>query len=146
MLATYLTKDKIQKFNQSLTWEEAINRAATPLLENGSIKGSYVNQMIQNVHMMGPYIVIAPNIAFAHARPEDGVLQTDISLLVTESPVSFSAKPEHQCQLIFVFAAADSESHLQLLSALSVFLSDEEQVKRLLQASSVQEIATIIQS
>ncbi|PGK52312.1 PTS sugar transporter subunit IIA [Priestia megaterium] len=146
MLETYLTEDKIQMTSQSLDWEEAIKRAATPLLTNGSIKGSYVNQMIQNVHTMGPYIVIAPNIAFAHARPEDGVQQTDISLLVSESPVSFSAKPEHQCQLIFVFAAADSESHLQLLSALSVFLSDEEQVKRLIQAKSVQELVQVIQS
>ena len=146
MLETYLTPDKIQLANQLLNWEDAIKRAATPLLTNGSIKGTYINQMIQNVHTMGPYIVIAPTIAFAHARPEDGANKTDISLLISQSPVSFSAKPEHQCRLIFVFSAINNESHLQLLSALSIFLSDEQKVEELIQATNIQEVVQVLQS
>ena len=37
--------------------------------------------MIESVHEFGPYIVIAPEIAIAHARPDHNVNEVGLSLL-----------------------------------------------------------------
>lgn len=129
-----------------MDWKEAIRIASKPLLKNHSIQEKYVDAMIQNVEQFGPYIVLAPQIAFAHARPEQGVNQTDISLTVSKQPIAFSEDTKHHCKLIFVFSAADNESHLQLLTELSTFLSNDENVQNLLNANSVEEIYQTIQS
>lgn len=44
-------------------------------MNNGCIKESYIDAMVNTVKNMGPYIVIAPGIAMPHAAPEDGVLK-----------------------------------------------------------------------
>jgi mannitol/fructose-specific phosphotransferase system IIA component (Ntr-type) len=141
-----MKKEKIQVEEKVESWKEAIKVASKPLVANGSVENNYVESMIKGVEEMGPYIVIAPHIAFAHARPEDGVNKTDISLLVTSEPVSFSAVPEHQCSIIFAFAAEDDSSHLQLLSELSAFLSEEKNVEALNKAKNGEEIYQIIQN
>ncbi|MFB8734775.1 PTS sugar transporter subunit IIA [Bacillus sp. SL00103] len=43
--------------------------------------------MIQSVDQNGPYIVIAPQVAIPHARPEDGVNELSMSLMTFEQPV-----------------------------------------------------------
>ncbi|NGY89259.1 PTS sugar transporter subunit IIA [Bacillus megaterium] len=43
-------------------------------------------------------------MALAHARPEDGVNEMGLSLLITKETVKFSEKEEHNAQLIFSLA------------------------------------------
>ena len=47
-------------------WKEAIILAAKPLVEDGSVKNSYIDAMIANVEKFGTYIVIAPKVAMPH--------------------------------------------------------------------------------
>lgn len=41
--------------------------------------------MIESVEEYGPYIVIGPHLALAHARPEDGSLKLGLSLSIFEN-------------------------------------------------------------
>ena len=145
MLSQVLQENKIIQRSHISDWQEAITVAAGPLLSKKSIEDRYVNAMIQGVLDLGPYIVIAPNIALAHARPTDGVIHTDLSLLIVNEPVSFSNDAEHDCQIIFVLAAKDSKSHLDMLVQLSEFLSQEEQVYQLVNAENPVKMMQVIQ-
>lgn len=128
-----------------MDWKTAIIRASLPLIRNNSIEQEYVDAMIKGVEELGPYIVIAPQIAFAHARPEQGVNATDLSLLISKQDIKFSEKENHHCKLIFVFSAEDDTSHLELLMSLSSFLSEEENVQALINVKTVEEAVKIVQ-
>ncbi len=62
-------------------WKDAIIKAAQPLIDEDFIKQSYVQAMIDSVTKYGPYIVIGPSIALAHARPEDGANKLGVSIM-----------------------------------------------------------------
>jgi len=141
MLATYL-KDNIQIMNEVSSWEESIKVAAEPLLKKGFISEKYIQDMIDNVKINGPYIVIAPEIAMPHARNEGGVLKTGISFLKLKNPVYY---PEgKQVSILFVLAAEDNSGHLELISDLSSILIDEEIVTKLKNSDNEDEIINLI--
>jgi len=141
MLATYL-KDNIQIMNEVSSWEESIKVAAEPLLKKGFISEKYIQDMIDNVNINGPYIVIAPEIAMPHARNEGGVLKTGISFLKLKNPVYY---PEgKQVSILFVLAAEDNSGHLELISDLSSILIDEEIVTKLKNSDNEDEIINLI--
>ena len=68
-----LSADKVQIKEQVDNWEQGIALAAQPLLNQDYFEQSYITSMIDSVKKLGPYIVIAPEIAIAHARPNDEV-------------------------------------------------------------------------
>lgn len=142
MLSTRLTNDMVQFIPELKDWEKAIRVASKPLLDKGHIKESYVEAMIRNVKEFGPYIVLMPNVAMPHARPEDGVKKLGISLMITEKSVSF--EQDKTANIFFVLAANDASSHLTLLTEISEFLSNEEKVNELLSAKSYDDILKIV--
>ncbi len=139
MLDQILKPNLIQFKDQLETWEDAIQLAAAPLLEDGSIEQRYVDKIINNTKEIGPYYVLGPNIALPHARPEFGVKQLGLSILVMKEPVWFSDKERHKVQLIIVLAAVDDQSHLGALSELAAVLGDETNVNKLIHSKSEEE-------
>src|SRR5699024_1492161 len=61
-------------------WEDSIVKVADPLLNRAVITQEYVDAMISSVKEYGPYIVIGPHFALAHARPEDGANEIGLSM------------------------------------------------------------------
>ena len=138
-----LTKDKIIVKDQVDSWEEAIESAAQPLLTQKYIESSYIDSMIQSVKTLGPYIVIAPHVAIAHARPGNDVHQVGLSLLKLDEAINFSTD-SHYAELVFVLSATDSTSHLTVLQNLAQLLGQQENIEALLEASNEEEIINII--
>src|SRR5699024_1883651 len=101
LLKDGLIEENIQVQNEIDSWEAAIETASRPLLESGKIEYGYVEEMMQNVHELGPYIVISPQIAIAHAIPDGTVNAVSLSLLKLGSPVNFSER-NHEAAIIFV--------------------------------------------
>ncbi|WP_436862258.1 PTS sugar transporter subunit IIA [Staphylococcus caeli] len=139
-----LSADKVQVVDQVDDWEQAINLAAQPLLKQDYFEESYIKAMIDSVKQLGPYIVIAPEIAIAHARPNDDVKQVGLSLLKLNHHINFS-EDGHYASLIFVLSAIDNEAHLAILRNLATILGNQETVNKLLTAQTAEEIINIIQ-
>jgi mannitol operon transcriptional antiterminator len=144
VLNELLTKETIQYKSEVNDWKEAIKLASEPLLTNMYITEDYIQAMIANVEELGPYVVIAPELALPHARPEDGVNKIGMSLLRLEKSVYFSEKEKHRVKLIVVLAAVDNEKHLRALSQLTTMLSDQEVLQKVMSSESVEEILTYI--
>lgn len=141
MLKNFLS-GHIQFASEASSWQEAIQMAAAPLLKDEAIQSSYVDAMIQNVEINGPYIVILPNFAIPHAKPEKGVVQTSMSLLKLEKPVMFpDSKP---VQLLIVLAPLDPDVHLELMSELTDLLIDEEALQKLFTATTNAQIEELL--
>jgi len=144
MLKELLGEEFIQLAERVSDWKEAIRLASTPLLNSQAITPEYVDAMIVNVEENGPYIVIAPRVAFPHARPEQGVNRLGMSLLRLKQPVAFAEPGTRDAQLIIVLAAVDNETHLKALSQMSMMLSDESNIDRLIAADNKETILQCI--
>lgn len=128
--------DKVQ------SWEDAIQEAGKPLVEQGVIEQRYIQAMIQSVYKNGPYMIIMPKIALAHARPEDGVISNGISFCKLNTPVEF---PENNMvDIIVVLAANENSSHLELMSELADLLVDDEKISIVRLAKDIDSIIEIL--
>lgn len=139
-LAKWLNKAKIQYLNSVPDWQTAIKAVAEPLLQEDAISQSYVDAIIQQKLEIGPYFVIAPRIAMPHARPEQGAKKLGLSVLRLAQGVNFAADENDPVEILFMFAAPDSNSHIEMISQLAEVLSDEEKMARVMAASSQAEL------
>jgi mannitol/fructose-specific phosphotransferase system IIA component (Ntr-type) len=138
VLNELITSDTIQLHGKVTDWEEAIRLAAKPLVDNGSVEPRYVEAMVESIYELGSYVVIAPQVAIPHARPEQGVNQLSMSFLKLDKAVLFPQdKPVH---LLFVLAASDNESHLRALAQLSEMLGREEEIQSLIRAKTKEDV------
>ena len=147
MLYELIAPENIQFLKSVSNWEDAIRQSAKPLLENKTIELSYVDAIIKNVKELGPYIVIGPEIAIPHARPEAGVNKVGMSILKLEEPVDFSNDQEERpVTILFCLAATDSTSHLEALSELTQLLVNEESFQQLKNCTTVEQVRELLAS
>ncbi|MES9760879.1 BglG family transcription antiterminator [Priestia megaterium] len=146
MLHEVLQEPFLQLKDSADDWKSAVRLAAKPLLNYEYIEPSYVEAMIKSVEQLGPYIVIAPKVALPHARPEQGVNRVGMSMLRLKEPVYFSTEKQHGAQLIIVLAATDNETHLKALSQLSMMLSENDNIDKLIAMNTKQEMLALIEA
>lgn len=144
MLTELITPEMIQLNDQPLEWEEAIRLTAQPLVTQGKIEDQYIDAMINKVKQYGPFIHIGKGIALPHARPEDGVNELGMSLLKVQEPVLLMDDEKHAIRLFVCLAAVDNEAHLRALSSLTKLLSNKENLEKLLNAATKEEILSIL--
>ncbi|WP_460909760.1 PTS sugar transporter subunit IIA, partial [Staphylococcus aureus] len=101
MALDILTTTRIIVKEQVNSWHEAITVASQHLLQEQVIEQGYVEAMIESVKEVRPYIVIAPEIAIAHTRPNNNVNHVGISQLKLNQHVAFCDE-DHYASLIFV--------------------------------------------
>lgn len=119
-------------------WRQAIRTAAQKLLEKEYIEEKYIGKMIENVEKLGPYIILSDDVAMPHSRPEDGVKKNGISLLKLDEGVDFGENSS--IRLIFILAAKDSNSHIDMITELVNMLQDDEKLNRILNSKTENEI------
>jgi PTS system ascorbate-specific IIA component len=99
--------------------------------------------MVDAFEELGPYMVIAPGIALAHARPSAEVLSTGLSLVTLSESVHFGNTTNDPVSLVIGLAATDHDGHIDLMAALSELLMDVMKVNMLLQATNLEEVRTL---
>lgn len=124
--------------------EEAIRESGLLLLEAGLIQPGYIDAMIESYRTLGPYFVLAPNIALPHARPEDGVNEACVSFLRLKEPIAFGHSSNDPVRLVFALGASSSQEHLQLLQKMVLLLNVPENINQLVQAKNYSEIKALI--
>ncbi|MCI7477172.1 MAG: PTS sugar transporter subunit IIA [Selenomonadales bacterium] len=140
MLKELVEKGRISFHEGFDRWQDAIAAACEPLLKDGTIEQIYVDEIIKKVTELGPYIVIAPNIAIPHAQEGYGVHDTAVCFMRTERPVSFSDDGEYDARLFFVLASVNNDEHLKNLVEMSDALSDEDYVEKLLACKTAEDL------
>ncbi|NIF03026.1 PTS sugar transporter subunit IIA [Pantoea sp. Acro-805] len=145
-LAKWLNEEKIQFLESVPDWQTAIEAVARPLLQEQAISQRYVDTIIQQKQDIGPYFVIAPRIAMPHARPEQGAEKLGLSVLKLAQGVNFDADENDPVDILFMFAAPDSNSHIEMITQLAEVLSDEEKMAQVLSAANQAELSRLLLS
>lgn len=129
LLSNYIKQNQIKLQITAENWKEAVFKCGEILVKNKICELRYIDAMINVVERLGPYMVIAPGIALAHARPEDGALRVGMSIVSLKTPVNFGSRINDPVELVIGFTGIDTQSHIGMLKDLAVFLMDEQNQK-----------------
>ncbi|MFD4630867.1 PTS sugar transporter subunit IIA [Streptomyces sp. NPDC058284] len=125
-------------------WREAVRRAGDLMVATGAATDAYTAEMIQNVLDNGPYIVIAPGLAFAHARPSPAVLRTGMSWVRLAAPVAFGHEANDPVGLVVGLAAEEASEHTAAMGGLARMLADPGTARALREAATPQAVRAIL--
>ncbi len=109
-------------------WREVVETAGGLLVKNGDVTPEFLRSIEETVEEFGAYMVLIDDIAFFHGRPEAGVNNVSMSLVLLRQPVYLKEK---RIKAAFVFAAPSKDGHIELLRELAERLQEEEFVELL---------------
>ena len=141
-----LSADRIVLDKDIIDWKEGIIAAGELLLWQKKITVNYLHQMIDLVIKYGPYIVIAPGVALAHASPLDGVLEPALSLVRLKTPVCFGDHQYNPVLTILACAVYDTPEYANILILLMTLLRRPDFIQTIQKARNPQTILSYFQT
>lgn len=143
-LHNLLNEEQIVLVDSVEGWQQSIVLAAAPLIKQQKIAPCYVDAIMAETEKLGPYYVLAPEIAMPHARPEQGVIDNGLSLLIVRNGVNFDSHDNDPVRLIMLLAAKGSDQHIQLITSISEFFCNQQDINDAIHAQSPSEIIKIL--
>jgi PTS system mannitol-specific IIA component len=140
MTTDILSLDKI-KLNKAFSNKtEAILYAGQVLIESGHIEAEYAEKMLERENLSTTYI--GNRIAIPHGTKDSlgFVKAAGVSIIQIPEGVDFG---EGNRAYLVIGLAANGDDHMDILTSIAVICSEDENVDRLIKATSAQEIMDI---
>jgi PTS system ascorbate-specific IIA component len=125
-------------------WRSAVRAAGEVLASAGFTEPAYADEMIRMIDEHGPYVVIAPGLALAHARPGPAVLKDGIAVVTLARPVDFGHPYNDPVSVIVALAVVSSEAQIALVAELANVFNDSNAITELAEATSVVDVQRIL--
>ncbi|QNE45953.1 PTS sugar transporter subunit IIA [Glaciihabitans sp. INWT7] len=125
-------------------WREAVRLAGRALTASGATRPGYADEMIRMIDEHGPYVVIAPGLALAHARPGPDVLADGLAVVTLATPVSFGHPHNDPVSVVLGLAIKSADSHIEAVAELANVFNDSSAIARLTAATSVSQVLEIM--
>jgi PTS system ascorbate-specific IIA component len=125
-------------------WRAAVTLAGDALARSGAARPEYALEMIRMIDEHGPYIVIAPGLALAHARPGPGVLADGLSVVTLAVPVNFGHPHNDPVRVVLGLAIATAEVHLAAVAAVANVFNNPAAISDLVAATTAAEVQRIM--
>ena len=126
------------------TWRDAVTLAGEALAASGAARPAYAAEMIRMIEEHGPYVVIAPGLALAHARPGPEVISDGISIVTLREPVYFGHPHNDPVSVVLGLAVAKPDEHLAAVAAVANVFNDSSAIADLTAATSVADVQRIM--
>jgi len=143
VLISYFGAGSIVAQDTSPSFADAVSQSVSLLVASGKAQLSYVDEVLESLKTLGPYFVIAPGLALAHAKPSDSVLAPGMALLKLAQPV-ISGSANDPVSLIFSFCSPNASEHVEMLGDFGQLMSTDEVMNNLLNASALSVIEGIL--
>ena len=125
-------------------WRAAVTLAGEALAASGAAQRGYSLEMIRMIEEHGPYVVIAPGLALAHARPGPQVLHDGLSIVTLAEPVSFGHPHNDPVSVVLGLAVASVTEHLAAVAAVANVFNDSSAITELAAATTAAEVLKIM--
>jgi len=125
-------------------WRAAVRLAGRALTASGATRPGYADEMIRMIDEHGPYVVIAPGLALAHARPGPDVLADGLAVVTLATPVSFGHPHNDPVSVVLGLAIKSADTHIEAVAELANVFNDSSTIARLTAAASVEEVLQIM--
>lgn len=140
MIEKIIGKELIQLKVQAVDWKDAIHKSGKPLVDSRNVTQKYVEEIIHSVEEYGPYFVIAPHVALAHAPSEFGANRLAMGITTLTPGIKFNNADNDPVRYVFTLSSPDSESHLKAMQELVELLSEKEFYKILDDAEQPEDV------
>lgn len=125
-------------------WRAAVELAGEALARSGATEPGYAARMVQVIEEFGAYIVIAPGLALAHARPGPDVLADGLSVVTLAEPVVFGHPHNDPVSVVIGLAVSTPEAHVTSVAELANVFNDPDSIPALAAAADVAEVQRIL--
>jgi PTS system ascorbate-specific IIA component len=125
-------------------WRGAVRLAGAALTESGVALPGYADEMIRMIEEHGPYVVIAPGLALAHARPGPEVLADGLAVVTLSTPVFFGHPHNDPVSVVLGLAITHSDAHLATIAELANIFNDSAATAELAAATDATEVRRIM--
>ncbi|BDZ51587.1 hypothetical protein GCM10025867_38280 [Frondihabitans sucicola] len=125
-------------------WRAAVRAAGAALTASGAAKPGYSDAMVRMIEEHGPYVVIAPGLALAHARPDDQVLDNGLAVVTLASPVSFGHPHNDPVSVVLGLAVESVGGHLESIADIANVFNDSTVIGALAAASTPDEVRSLM--
>lgn len=120
---------------------EAIEKAGQALVDSGAVTENYIQAMKDREDVVSTFM--GNGLAIPHGTEEakDNVIQSGLTLLQIPEGVDWNGE---EVKVVVGIAGKDGE-HLDLLSKIAITFSEEENVERIINAKSADEIKQVFE-
>lgn len=130
---------------EAADWRAAVRLVGEALARSGAAKLGYSDEMIRMVEEHGPYVVIAPGLALAHARPGPEVLAGGLAVVTLAQPVKFGHPHNDPVSVVLGLAVATAADHLATIAAIANVFNDSTAVSDLAAATTAADVQRILE-
>ena len=121
-----LSEERIQVDVQVSNWEDAVRQSGKLLYNTGAVEEQYIEAMVDNIKVHGPYIVIWPGTALPHADTSEGVNYEAASLVRLKQPVNFNNEANDPVRYVIGMSIQSAESINQALYDVMLIFGNEK--------------------
>ncbi|WP_277959411.1 PTS sugar transporter subunit IIA [Frigoribacterium faeni] len=129
---------------QVVDWREAVRVAGRALVDSGAAREGYGDEMVRMIDEHGPYVVIAPGLALAHARPGDDVVRDGLAVVTLAEPVPFGHPHNDPVSVVLGLAIVTVGGHLESIADLANVFNEASVIPALAAATSVDEVRRLM--
>jgi PTS system ascorbate-specific IIA component len=125
-------------------WRAAVTAAGDALERSGATQAGYTERMIGVVDEFGAYIVIAPGLALAHARPGPDVTREGLSVVTLAEPVAFGHPHNDPVGVVIGLAVTTSDEHVHFVAELANVFNNASVIPALQAATDADSIRSLL--
>lgn len=125
-------------------WRSAVRAAGAALTASGAARPGYADAMVRMIDEHGPYVVIAPGLALAHARPDDQVLRDGLAIVTLSAPVAFGHPHNDPVKVVLGLAVESVGGHLESIADIANVFNDTSLIGALAAAASADEVRRLM--
>lgn len=125
-------------------WRAAVRLAGRALVDSGAALPGYADEMIRMIEEHGPYVVIAPGLVLAHARPGPEVLADGLAVVTLATPVAFGHPHNDPVRVVLGLATKSPDEHIETIAHLANVFNDSSAITDLAAATTVAEVQRVM--
>lgn len=122
--------------------DEAIRRAGELLVANGHVEDRYVDSMFEREQSVSTYMGNAVAIPHGTSDSKQWVTKSGLSIITVPDGVEYG---NGDVAKLVIGIAGKGDEHLEILSKVAIVVSEEENVERLVNAQTKEELLAIFE-
>jgi PTS system ascorbate-specific IIA component len=139
-----LTAEAVQLGATVPDWRAAVTLVGEVLARSGATTPAYADEMVRMIEEHGPYVVIAPGLALAHARPGPAVLADGLAIVTLAEPVNFGHPHNDPVRVVLGLAIKTADTHLAAVAQLANVFNDSSAIDDIAAATNVDTVLAIM--
>ena len=139
-MSEILTPETIELKASVSNQEEAIRRAGTLLVENGHVEERYIDSMFEREKSVSTFMGNAVAIPHGTGDSKQWVTRSGLSIITMPEGVEYG---DGDVAKLVIGIAGKGDEHLDILSRISLVVSEEENVEKIVNAQTKEELLAI---